>query len=444
MAGCGGRGLSVVSPTLASMPEQVTFLSIDPRDAKPEGFPDSGPFGGPEMTSLAQTVYQQVFELIENEEWSRNPTGELAVYWRMATGQAAARLINLALALNTLLSKVSVEDRQLLRPKIAALFQSKQMVFEENLVELEVGALLSSHFEVFGLEPLVSPEFHFSGDKPPSPDYGIEVPEGVALIDATVWHWEHLASWHRLQTELGERLFSGVDKRNVQRDILLHLPMKPASNAQEIIAGREMCGKIADSESGEEVLDVGASRPARIAWTSVGSPLSTGWNPANLPQFSEPPIDPALVVKRQSYEAVATRFADGYLHLTVELCLTEKDVQNGLHSLRTALKRKRRQASARPSLPYLIAVHLYSSVATWEEFKPMVEARLWPNAQYRWLSGILAYEPNQARLLPANARVPVLYPVPNPHADVPVPASLLAAAGGRRTLSRGRRDRGTN
>lgn len=423
--------------SLASMPEQVPFLSIDPRDAKPEGFPDSGPSGGPEMTSLAQTVYHQVFELIEDEEWSRNPTGELAVYWRMATGQAAARLINLALALNMLLTKVSVEDRQLLRPKIAALFHGKQMVFEENLVELEVGALLSSHFEVFGLEPLVPSELRFSGEKPRSPDYGIEIPEGIVLIDATVWHWEHLASWHRLKTELGERLFHGVDKRNIQRDILIHLPMKPASNAQDIIGGREMCGRIADSESGEEVLDVGASRPARIAWTSVGSPLSTGWNPASLPHFSEPPIDPALVVKRQSYEAVATRFADGYLHLTTELCLTEKDVQDGLSSLRTALKRKRRQASARPSLPYLIAVHLYSSAATWEEFKPMVEARLWPNAHYRWLSGILAYETYQARLLPPNAGVRVLFPVPNPHADVPVPASLLAAAGGPSQAQKG-------
>ncbi|MGW4095346.1 hypothetical protein [Mycobacterium sp. NPDC004974] len=405
---------------------QVNFLSIDPREAMPEGFPDSGPHSGAEWMKFAQAIYPEIFKIIEDGDWPKNPVGQLAIYWNAPTGQSAARLINLAFSLNQLLVRVGPEGRQVLKPKIAALFRAKEMVFEENLAELEVGSVLSCNFERFSLEPLVPPALRAAPRKPPSPDYGIEVPEGLVLIDATVWHWENLSAWHRMRMVINERIFNEIDKRKVSRDVLLHLPIKPSNDAQQIVASKQICSKIADSETGEEVIEVGASRPARIVWTEFELPSDLGWNPAKIPRFTEAPIDPALVAHSHPYVIAGTRFTGEYLHFMAELCLTEEDVQNGLSSLRDALDRKKRQASARPDLPYLVAVHLYSGSAKWDEFAPMIEARIWPNPRYRWLSGILAYEPQAARLSSSPSSGPrCLFPIANPNATVPIPASML-------------------
>src|SRR4051812_49340552 len=190
------------------MPDQVTFLSIDPHEAKPQGFPDSGDQSGAEWTKFAQRLYPEIFKFVEDEEWARNPVGELAVHWKVAGGQSATRLINLAWTLNLLLIHVSSESLELLKPKIAALFRGKELVFEEALAELEVGAVLAGNFERFTLEPLVPLELNADGKKPPSPDYGIEISEGLVLVEATVWHWEHLSAWHRMRIEINKRLFS--------------------------------------------------------------------------------------------------------------------------------------------------------------------------------------------------------------------------------------------
>jgi hypothetical protein len=58
---------------------------------------------------------------------------------------------------------------------------------------------------------------------------------------------------------------------------------------------------------------------------------------------------------------------------------------------------------------------------------PLVEARLWPNYRCGWLlSGILAHEPEQARLSPSPmSGTYSLFPVSNPNATVAVPASML-------------------
>lgn len=420
------------SLTLVGMPVQINFMSIDPGQADPQGFPQSGDHSGTEWMRFAQSIYPEIFKFIGDEEWLNDPVGELAVHWNVARGQSATRLINLAWTLNQLLIRVAPHYRQLLKPKITALFRGRPMVFEENLAELEVGSVLSCNFEQFTLEPLVPAELIADPEKPPSPDFGIEVPEGLVLVDATVWHWEHLSAWHRMRTAVKERLFGAVDKRKVGRDVLLHLPIKPSSDALESIASRSLCDKIADSESGEEVVDVGASRPARISWTSFEPPSTLGWNPARIPRFTEPPIDPALVVKSHPYVIVETKMPGpptfGLLHITTELCLTEKDVEDGLRSLREALDRKKRQASARPDLPYLVAVHLYSGSAEWNEFMPLIEERLWPNQRYRWLSGILAHDPEPARLTASPmSGLPTLFLVPNPNANVPTPISLLSA-----------------
>ncbi len=413
------------------MPVQVNFLTIDPSDAMPEGFPGSGPDSGTEWMHFAQAFYPEIFKLIGDGDWPNNPVGQLAVHWNVARGQAAARLINLASSLNQLLIHVSPDEvRQVLRPKIAALFRGKEMVFEENLAELEVGSVLCCNFERFSLEPLVPPELRTAPYKPPSPDYGIEVPEGLVLIDATVWHWENLAAWHRMRIAIDDRLYSEVDKRKVGRDVLLHLPIKPSKDAPQILASKEICGKVADSETGEEVIDVGASRPARICWTEFEPPSAAGWNPAKIPRFTEAPVDPSLVVKNHPYVIVSAKFPgpphNGYLHFMTELCLTEEDVQKGLRSLREALDRKKRQASARPDLPYVIAVHMYSGTAKWDEFVPLIEKRIWPNERYRWLSGILAHEPEAARLSSTPfTGPPCLFPIPNPNATVPMPESML-------------------
>jgi hypothetical protein len=409
------------------MPDQVTFLTIDPSEAKPEGFPDTGLQSGTEWMKFAQPVYREILKFIEDDDWANKPVGELAVHWNAARGQSATRLINLALTLNQLLIHVAPDSRHLLKPKIKALFRGEEMVFEENLVELEVGAVLAVNFKPIKLEPLVPPEQQAAHDKPPSPDYGIELPEGVVLIDATVWHWENLSAWHRMRIEIERKVFSQVDKRKVFRDVLLHLPIKPSKNAQEIIASRDMCSRVADCESGEEVLDVGASRPARICWTTTELPFD--WNTTKVPKFSEAPVDPALVVKSHPYVIATTKLPGppqfGYLHFTTELCLTEDDVQDGLNSLRKSIDVKKRQGRARPDLPYLLAVHLYSDSASWDDFAPMLIERLWPNDRYQWLSGILAHDPEPARLTSPSASTLSLFPVPNPNATVPMPESML-------------------
>ena len=143
------------SLTLVGMPVQINFMSIDPGQADPQGFPQSGDHSGTEWMRFAQSIYPEIFKFIGDEEWLNDPVGELAVHWNVARGQSATRLINLAWTLNQLLIRVAPHYRQLLKPKITALFRGRPMVFEENLAELEVGSVLSCNFEQFTLEPLV-------------------------------------------------------------------------------------------------------------------------------------------------------------------------------------------------------------------------------------------------------------------------------------------------
>jgi hypothetical protein len=387
------------------------FLTIDPAAAEPEGF-------GPQSASwveFAQNVYRQLIEQLDIPGWLEAPVGPLASDWKSATGQSATRLINLATRLNALVPSVDANARGLFKAKLQSLFRpTPTLAFHETLVELEVGATLSQSFEIV-FEPLVPPGEWNSSTKPRSPDYGLRQPEGLVQVEVTVWHWEALAAWHRMETEVNRIISSRLRKRGIRRIVHLDLPIKVARDARETIASRQVCKDIASSESGHLTFDVGP-RPAVLSWRTPGPPLHF---------LDEASIDFALA------EAAGGVFTVGpvapppnWISHTFKFssnpCLTKEDALDGLGSLRRSIDGKKDQG--RHDLPYILAISLYGSRASWELFAPLVAERLWPNERYEWLSGVFAYSPY--RLVPPFVPRPEMVLAPNPNASITIPESV--------------------
>ena len=103
--------------------------------------------------------------------------------------------------------------------------------------------------------------------------------------------------------------------------------------------------------------------------------------------------------------------------------LTAADIVDAVNSVQQSIKEKRNQ---RPDgMPYIVSVSISTHRVTWNNLGLWIDARLWRNPRFSWVSGILGYQPFRVGH-PFGNYMNVNFHL-NPNADYPVPDSFLRA-----------------
>jgi hypothetical protein len=382
---------------------------------------------GPSQVAGVQYFYRLLFEVVEDQAWPDAPVGPLGNQWRgVGGGQSTYYLINIATVLHRLMATASPGVRRTLKQRLRTILRpSDRQVYEEALVELEVGGMISTRVSPVLLEPFVPADWNPSkGEQPMSPDYGVRVPEGLVTVEVTVWHWEAYAAWHRMKDTIHTALQARMMKRGVGRNVRIELPLRSPREAVKYLWSHQFCDRVCDSESGETVSPNGlALRPIRATWRPLlhfDDHESIDW--AAVAANGGPPF------------AVGAGIAHSFGY-AVNPCINDDDRNDALDSLRRSIDRKKRQHD--PSLPHLVAVGpTYPRITvspsdyanTWDVLGPLIDERLWRNPKYQWLSGIL--EHNTSRVAPPSQRSYFVGYTPNPNATVPIPETMDRAMKG--------------
>jgi hypothetical protein len=385
------------------------FLDISPEDSQPEGYGENAA----ESVQLAQGTYRDLFSRLAETDWPGNPVGPLAFPWRIATGQSATYLINIAYAMNRFSRNITSKSEELFNAKLTSLLRpTNDQEFEETLTEFQVGSTLSEHFSPISMEPLVPKELHFASSKPRSPDYGLKLPESLVGVEVTVWHWERLVRWERMLCEISKTIQKRVTTAGALRDIRAVIPLTADNATGHLMSSPAVCQMIIDVDSDTLKFDVGADRLATLSWQPF------------LHFENEASIDWNLI------QSTGARGWSVGLNATQQFAfawnpeLTENDIDNAVDSLRRSIDRKRRQSTA--NIPFLVAVGLHTGRVDWGVISPLVTERLWPNPTYHWLSGLIEYTP--ARYSPLPYGQGALNLNFNPYADKLTPDSMIRAA----------------
>jgi hypothetical protein len=381
---------------------------------------------GPSQVAGAQYFYRLLFEVVEDQAWPDAPVGPPGNQWRGVAGrQSTYYLINVATVLHRLMATASPGVHRTLKQRLRTILRpSDDQAYEEALVELEVGGMISTRVSPVLLEPFVPTDWNPSkGEQPMSPDYGVRVPEGLVTVEVTVWHWEAYAAWHRMKDTIHRALQARMVKRGIGRSVRIELPIGSPQEAVEYLWSHQFCDRVCDSESGETGSPSGlAPRPIRATWRPL------------LHFDDHESIDWAAVAANGGQCTVGAGIAQSFGY-AVNPCINDDDLNDALESLRRSIDRKKRQRD--PSLAHLVAVApTFPQIAvgpnefakTWEVFGPLIDKRLWPNPKYQWLSGILEHNTN--RVAPPSQHSYFVGYTPNPNATVPIPETMDRAMKG--------------
>lgn len=379
---------------------------------------------GIEQVERLQDVYQQIFELIDEDRWPEYPEGPLATHWWGLGGQQSTYyLMSIAAVILDLMANASPGVGRTIKQRLRTILRPPDdHAYEEALVELEVGGMLARQVSPVLLEPLVPAELRSRPNPPMSPDYGLRVPESLCTVEVTVWHWEAYAAWHRMYTNVTETLSARMKKFEIARSVRILLPIGSPPELVRTLWSHEFCSMISDNESGEIATTASAApRPIRVTW----SPM---------PQFENyESVDWAAAASAGTMVvAPGQGFAYG---LSVNPSIDDDDRRSALASLRRSIDRKKRQCD--PTLPHFLAISpAFPEIpispsefaTTWDVFGPLIEGRLWPNKRYSWLSGILQHTP--MRVAPPSQLSYWVGYNPNPNAALPAPDTMTRVLNG--------------
>ena len=382
---------------------------------------------GPNIVWGVQDFFRQVFEIAEDDTWPDGPVGPLGHQWRRVGGaQSTLYLMNVATMLLRLMRSASPGVGRTIKQRIQTLLRpANDFVYEEALVELEVGAILGSQVSPVLLEPLVPSDWRpGKGPQPKSPDYGVRVPEGMVTVEVTVWHWEAYAAWQRMSDSISTALSARMMRRGVSRNVRIELPIGSPPDVVEFLWSHEFCDLVCEDEWGQvETTDSVAERPITATWRPI----------LHLPDADN--IDWEAVAASGGPPFAAGPHVGHMFGYAVNPCINDDDLNAALASLRRSLDRKKRQRD--PSLPHFIAVaSTFPRIATgpnefantWDLFGPLIEERLWPNPRFNWLSGVLHHKSN--RRAQRSELSYVLDYNPNPNATYPAPETFEKAITG--------------
>lgn len=318
--------------------------------------------------------------------WLDSPVGPLALYWRNGSGQyAATYLIHLAQVLYVLDRNVTTKSVPVLLEKVRELLRppARDDAFEELLSELELAAVLASRVSPIAFEPLVPPSAHKSPKtKPRSPDYAVRLPDGDVCFEVTNIHFGFLDKWDVAAAYTADRLSRFILRRNLRRAIRFEAPSSSSRADLDELVVPSVLTEIQRNETGRRAIDLEGVGVATLGWGPVPH-FPVG--PDGFPLFDEGTDFPiaAATFGQTAGPTASVEYAPVVDGQAIE------DVV--LRSIRNSLKTKRSQLTV--SLPYVLVVRIAHHRINQQAVSRLIVERLFPNDDYKWLTGIALFTP---------------------------------------------------
>lgn len=417
-----GRAIDVCLWDLRSLPgaEQLT---VGVRTSNSMTFLDEQPdlssavFTGEDLR-WAQHFLRSAIER-HDPDWLRKPVGILKPHWLSRGVATACFLIDLARVLDSAQRNITPQSVPNLVARFRRLLRTKRRnprVFEERLTELQVLAHLTERVSPVTLEPLVPIGLLGTPREPRSPDFAISLPDGDVFVEVTVLHFGALDDWDAKMTRLTDEFDRAVLRHGLRREIELEFPLSFRSGELPQEHRRELIERLRAEEVGE--------------WTTVlaGSKATVRWRPVHHVTTQGPRL-PADTVVPAGVDTFTIGPVAGPAVGTRRSIAVDEDVTALLvKSLRNTLRVKRQQFPH--TAAYLLTLKLGDHRIRPEGLSLILDDRIWPNAQYAWLTGACLFSPAEGfeKTRPPSS----LFLSENPKARVPTSQSLLDLFEGRR------------
>lgn len=330
----------------------------------------------------------------------------MAVRWNNDAPPGVLAVIDAARTIYDLQRTMTGRSAAILPSKVARLLGSPdEETFEQNITELEVGALFGQRAGPIALEPMVGAEFIGTSAQPPSIDYAIRLPEGDIGIEVTTLRVAILDSWDRALAHLQKRIEGAISKGGLLKDVEILAPV--GVRADQISRGqlRQLGRAFRERDSGQMTLRAGDVEVV-IKWQPLPHlQLPRGSNP-----FSH--LSPQNRAAVMSSGNVQVMHAAGFL---VKPVIDPETFNEAVfQSVRNTVDGKEDQIKGAGGGPVLLVLHNGQRQVKHEHIGALLHSRLWPNRVYQWLTGVGLY--SGRRSYQAGERAPKLEVYWNPSA----------------------------
>jgi hypothetical protein len=347
---------------------------------------------------IAQDFLPDLFRRYGQAEWLAEPIGYIGALWLEDTDSAAAELIVLAKALNSAERCVHDSSRPFLLSKLTTLLNGSpdEKRYLENITELQVMAAFGPN--TVHLEP-ATPRDHSAGDKPPGPDFGLEIAGFPFDVEVTVLHPPGIDGWSAATAQLRRRVSEQLQEKGGLFRMI-------GFQTRWVFQDQNVPRRTVD----EIVRRIAATSTGTIDLNEFGIEGSVEWYPEAPTKWSHlvGPIPPGAIMAVGSTQWMM--FADGDQDLIAD-ALEE--------SVRRTFQRKRRQV--RDGTPCLLLVRPGHRWITAAVISDAIERRIWKNHIHDAVSGAAIYVHSED-LIVGGGSVSVSL---NPRARHPIPTDVF-------------------
>jgi len=348
----------------------MTFLTSQP-DLSGTIFAEVNLLGAREYltTSLEQ----------EDRAWLNHPQGPLREYWERDDNDAVCFMINFASTIARVASNITDRSHPLLaaKVKVGLLRAHSEKEFLENYTEFQVASALANYASPLILDPMVAEEdLLVSANRPSTPDFALQLPDGDAFLDATVCHVDVFDQWEKA----GELIQRAIEKRLLEQQrtlqVLISLPLQYEYDHKEREA---LLRAIRASATG--TFPIGSN--GKIQWQPIS--FQDGWVPSlGGSGFSFGIYNSSSGGKAKMFSIFEKTIAP----------VTEEDEEVVLKSIRNTLDHKHRQFPE--DMPAVLIIRFENRQLAINDVINRIYKRIWPNDKiYGWITGICLFIPRR-------------------------------------------------
>lgn len=343
----------------------------------------------------------------EKSSWLKNPQGPFGKYWKADDTISACHLVNFAYMIKDVTNNITPESIPRLYKKIRENLlprPSDIKQFYETLTELQVAYALVARVRPLTIEPRIPGQSR-------APDIAFQRPEGIVYLDVTVFRGGPLEKWEDTKQQIREAIYKGVIKRKAFLNIDMQIGLEPIKTDQVI---KQVLDGMDDSPSGKvPVGNKGMIRwePFPIIDRELGSPI--------------PEITSSVALLRSPGDRFRTAVAS-----QARIALpSPEDVKRIneliLNTICNKLKEKHDQFPHNQQAFYVIKLGHWG--ITVDDMLRILREYIWLKNDYRWITGIIIFTPQQGFLRTDNRANLMLSA--NPRAKYPAFESLVSLFG---------------
>jgi hypothetical protein len=321
--------------------------------------------------------------------WETAPIGVMAQLWNQDARPAVERLIDIARVLFDFSRGITLESAPAFEHKVRQLLSCKdEAQFDELLAELRVGALLAVRAGPVACEPLARPLDYRSSAQPRSPDFAIRLPESDILIEVTTLRIGALDYWERALAIIRERIRDAVVAAGMAKEVEIHAPLRVRADALTRRVIDRLLTEMKRARDGALDVELGPVS-IRVMWremTFLQLPLGAS-------DLDAMPKDPFS--SKEHFSAVigsAANISSASASKIVPI-LGPNVEELFLKSIRNTVEGKRPQFMIQA--PSLLVLQPGAWRLPPDYVHHLIDKRLWPNPQYRWLTGIGILQPRR-------------------------------------------------